>query len=873
MKKLSCAIRRTMCRFALIFAFAIFHTLTFNEFTASAATSEKAGKVYVDSSGLLRMSSDDSEARYYGVNYTVPFAHAYRALENLGVDRHSAIDRDVYHLSRLGLNAFRLHLWDVELTDSLGNLQDNEHLELLDYLIESLENRGIDIILTAQTNFGNGYPERNEPTGGFSYLYDKCDMHENPEAISAQKRHIDALSRHKNRYTGFRYCDDPSIIAMEINNEPCHDTDSMQVTDYINTMTRTLRNSGWGKPILYNVSHNIPLAQGYFNANIDGTTYQWYPIGLVSGKSRQGNFLPFVDNYRLPYTNLKGYKDKVRVIYEFDPADMPDSYLYPAVARTFAREGFQWATQFAYDPVDMASYNTEYQTHFLNLAYTPGKAIGMKIARKVMDTTPRGAQIPKYPLDTVFGNASVSYRKNLATWTSPEEYFHTNSTDTPVKDAERLHEIAGVGSSPLVDYNGLGAYFIDRISPSAWRVEVMPDALPTVDPYTTPSLEREAVIAISATHPMTLRLPGLNSDFSYQSVTEANPFGGTAAESTFAVRPGVYLVANDSTDIASIDIKAPFGNGTTTINEFVAPPMPDAIPLHVNHLAAPVHREGDDLVITAQAFGPEMPDSLVVYPDDISFWREDNRLYTMHRIAPYLYKGVIPGADLKGRDEFRYRICVYSGDQNRTFPGAVDRAPLDWDYAGGDYYITQILAPSSPVTLLDGARGIEGIDISTIPDYLGRSSVKSLKKSPIAADALLISTKEGDDTINTVLTCYVKDIVKGAYPAGTQAPTTLKVRTGTVKGTNEMTVSLVNADGITFGKTISLNPESVTAIPLSDLQLRPTLLCPAPYPVFLGREFMPEGYTKPLDASDVERLQLVFPCRETETEIIGVWLE
>ena len=62
MKKLSCAIRRTMCRFALIFAFAIFHTLTFNEFTASAATSEKAGKVYVDSSGLLRMSSDDSRS-------------------------------------------------------------------------------------------------------------------------------------------------------------------------------------------------------------------------------------------------------------------------------------------------------------------------------------------------------------------------------------------------------------------------------------------------------------------------------------------------------------------------------------------------------------------------------------------------------------------------------------------------------------------------------------------------------------------------------------------------------------------------------------------------------------------------------------------
>ena len=94
---------------------------------------------------------------YYGTNYTVPFAHAYRALGTLGVDRRQAIDRDVYHMSRLGLNAFRLHLWDVEISNGDGHLLANDHLDLVDYLLARLEERGIKAILTAQTNFGNGY--------------------------------------------------------------------------------------------------------------------------------------------------------------------------------------------------------------------------------------------------------------------------------------------------------------------------------------------------------------------------------------------------------------------------------------------------------------------------------------------------------------------------------------------------------------------------------------------------------------------------------------------------------------------------------------------------------------------------------------------
>lgn len=130
--------------------------------------------IYVDAGGVMRWSDTKKEASFFGVNYTLPFAHAYRAMGYLGVDRKTAIDRDVYHMARLGLNAYRIHIWDVEISDAEGNLLENEHLELLDYLIHKLQERGIRTVITAQTDFGNGYPERNQPTGGFSSHYDKC---------------------------------------------------------------------------------------------------------------------------------------------------------------------------------------------------------------------------------------------------------------------------------------------------------------------------------------------------------------------------------------------------------------------------------------------------------------------------------------------------------------------------------------------------------------------------------------------------------------------------------------------------------------------------------------------------------------------------
>ena len=449
-------------------------------------------KIYVDKNGVMRRSDSKEEVSYYGTNYTLPFAHAYRAVGEIGKDRKKAIDKDVYHMKRLGFNGFRLHLWDVELSDSLGNLLNNEHLDLLDYLIAQLEKEGIDIVLTAQTNFGNGYPERNIDTGAFTYDYDKCEIHSDKTAQEIQANYLTQLASHVNPYTGKSYSGDNAIIAIEINNEPCHTASKKEVTAYINKMVKALKKGGFDKPILYNVSHNPEVTSAYYDADIQGTTYQWYPTGLVAGHQRKGNFLPNVQEYPISWADsIKNYGKMAKVVYEFDPGDVLYSYLYPAIARTFRKEGFQWITQFAYDPIDIAKYNTEYQTHFLNLAYTPSKALSMMIAGEAARNVPRGKDFGSFPTDTVFGDFTVSYMEDLSLYNSPDKYYHTNKTDVKPVDVNSLKHIAGVTSSPIIEYYGTGAYFLDEVAPGLWRLEVMPDVALVSDPFAKPSLKKE----------------------------------------------------------------------------------------------------------------------------------------------------------------------------------------------------------------------------------------------------------------------------------------------------------------------------------------------------------------------------------------------
>src|SRR5437868_15476262 len=79
----------------------------------------KKNLVYVDKKGVLRWTKDNKEASFFGVNYTTPFAYAYRAQKALGVYLEKAIQQYVYQMARLGLDAFLVHVWDTEMSDTV----------------------------------------------------------------------------------------------------------------------------------------------------------------------------------------------------------------------------------------------------------------------------------------------------------------------------------------------------------------------------------------------------------------------------------------------------------------------------------------------------------------------------------------------------------------------------------------------------------------------------------------------------------------------------------------------------------------------------------------------------------------------------------
>lgn len=817
----------------------------------------QAYEIIVDENGVMRRGDTGEETSYYGVNYTMPFAHAYRAAGYLGLDRKEIIDRDVYHFKRLGLNAFRLHLWEAELADSAGNLLSNDHLDLLDYLMAALEKEGIDVILTAQTSFGNGYPEKNIDTGSFAYDFDKCHIHEDPTAQAIQENYLKQLVGHVNPYTGRSYADDRAIIALEINNEPCHSGTKEEVTAYINRMKDAIRDAGFDRIVLYNVTHNPDVTEAYYDADIQGTTYQWYPTGLVAGHERKGNFLPYVSDYPIPWDTLPNFNKMAKVVYEFDPGDVLASYLYPAVARTFRKQGFQWATQFAYDPTPLAPYNTEYQTHFLNLLYTPSKAISMAVAAEAMKEIPRGSDFGEFPQDTLFGNFRVSYPQNLSEYNTHDTFIYSNSTSTLPKNPKTLKRIAGVGSSPVVEYTGSGAYFLDKTDlPGVWRLEVMPDVAILSDPFEKPSLRKEVVRLYSGENDIKLNLPALGENFSYQAVSEGNTTAGNTKNGTFKVIPGVYLLAKSQKELdkatvaPSIDRRfaaAPISNekrGNTRENS-----------TFISHNPLANIKGDQEITVEAEVFSDVPVDSVQLYTSYVSFWSDRNPIFNLENKGNRKYTVTLP-ANLTGNDEFRYNLVAFTSEGPVTFPDGIDGTPLSWDYPGGGFYTTQLIKEGDPIVLYYPQRDDNRLETAVIPGnwhFHTGVDAKSPDKLPMFRVAI---PETNTDTI--VLKRFVGDYLRGN--TNLSDATSLNIISDN-ENVEFIEVALTGKDGVTYSAPLSKAVKKIQngivnyIISLDRFQPASTLVVPAPYPVMLPREVKTQGGNQ-LKPEEIESFEI-----------------
>src|SRR4029077_14250253 len=171
-----------------------------------------------------------------------------------------------------------------------------------------------------------------------------------------------------------------------------------------------------------------------------------------------------------------------------------------------------------------------------------------------------------------------------------------------------LRRIAGHGSSATVTYEGTGIYFLDKIRPGLWRLEVYPDAVPIRDPFESPSPDKVVTRAISRAWPMTITLPDLGPSFSAQPVTRATPQTARAAAGRFTVTPGVYVLSAAPVDLASL----PASIGHVGFREYHGPPT-DSVPLTVVASAARQYLAGRDAEVRARVVDVSQPDSVTVF--------------------------------------------------------------------------------------------------------------------------------------------------------------------------------------------------------------------------------------------------------------------
>jgi len=784
--------------------------------------------VYVDREGVVRWRDDRREVALFGANYVLPTASDYRAAGYLHLDRKQMIVEDMAHFARMGWDGIRLTFWgDWEAADSAGNLIANDHLDLFDWLIARARERGVYMLFSPIQLYNAKWPDAMADTTapGFGRRYPRDRMGLDSAAISAQVTYLRQILDHVNPYTGVALKDEPAILFIELVNEPVHHPEDLAGSiRYIDRLTAAVRSTGCTKLVFYNVSQDFAIGEAIRRSKVQGITFGWYPSGLNSGHELPGNFLRSVDDF--PDMRRPELARLPRIVYEFDTPDLRDPTLYPAMARTFRSVGTQFAAMFAYDMLGTASRNLAWQTHYLNLVYTPTKAMSSVIAAEAMRRLPRGKTYGPYPENTRFGDFRVSYEEGLAELVATDAFLYAGSTRSSPPDPGALTRIAGVGSSPVVQYTGLGSYFLDNVRPGLWRLEVYPDAVPVRDPFEPPSASKIVTRALARPWPMTVTLPDLGGEFAVQSLTEVSRSASAAAAGRFTVTPGVYLLsASGSVDPASL----PSFVGRVGLAEFHAPPA-DFAPPAVLSLAGRGYAAGQDAEIRARVVADTRPDSVALYlrPRGRSWYQA----FPMRPAGGDEYLVAVPGESLQ-EGPYEYFTTISLEGAALTFPGAVLGRPTDWNWNPSATWSFAVAGAETPLRLFDPASDVERLAWSRVGDggRTGRFRValSGLSGQPVLRFALPDDGQGGlvpDYTASLV----IRDRIR-ARQGGAPSGSALRLRARGLGGRQFIHLTLMEEDGTSWTGAVAVDTAwSEQVLRLDELRVGQGVLLPQGFP-------------------------------------------
>jgi hypothetical protein len=801
--------------------------------------------VFLDSAGVIRWRDSREEVALYGANYCVMSGSDFRMAGLLAKDRKAMIDEDLGQFARMGWTVLRLCSWgDWENADKAGNLVLNEHVDLLDYLIAKARERGIYLLLTPIHTYDPAFADQlDQPSQniGFSRYFTRAEMGTDPASIAAQARYISQLLNHVNPYTKTALKDEPAIPFIELINEPVHHPDDpVGSVNYINTLTRAVRDTGCRKITFFNVSQDFAIAPAIKRSEVDGVTFGWYPTSLGAGHTLQGNFLPAVDDY--PDMLRPELQGKPRIVYEFDQADLLSGYLYPAMARTFRSVGAQSATMFAYDMLQTAPFNLGWQTHYLNLVHTPKKAVSAIIAAEAMRRLPRLRSYGRYPDDVRFGDFRVSYEEDLSELNADDAFMNAGTTQTRPRNVQSLRRIVGFGASPLVDYEGTGAYFLDKVRDGVWRLEVYPDEILVRDPFEQPQPDKIVSRLLYRAWPMEVHLPDLGDEFQVMPVmpiavggdrtSTARSADRRAAQARFTVEPGVWLLsASGPVDPATLPSRiGRVGFTEYHVNGRVS--YPDLI----QSLAAREYSAGGAIDIRVRVASD-------VLPDEVTLWvraagtRTFGAPIVMTRARGNDYVAQLgtgaptPGAPAPGL--YEYVVSAKTGERVVTFPGAAAGQPGRWPFQSDAVWSFRVTSPDTPMRLLDPQHDAARLSFVRPGEQYRQPLFQIVPGETADESALTLRLPDlGKDTPERYAAAlYIGDTV-AARKADARQATTLEIKLKAAGGRRKtLQVTLIERDGSAWSAPVVANAAwSTVRVPLQNFRSSRSIHIPSPYP-------------------------------------------
>jgi hypothetical protein len=824
---------------------------------AQQAPSLATRRAHVDAEGVIRWNDDNREVLLFGANYAIASSSDYRAAGYLTSDRKRVIDDDVAHFARMGWNGMRLAFWgDWQNSDLAGNLLANDHLDLLDYLIARARERGIYILFNPIHTYHAGWPDAmGDSFPGFAAHIPKDRLGTDSAAIAAQVRYLGQILNHVNPYTGVALKDEPAILFIEMINEPVHHPEDLAGSvRYIDALAGAVRATGSKAILFHNMSQDFRIAEAIRRSTVPGASFGWYPAGLNAGHQLAGNYLRSVDDY--PGFAMAELRGRPRLVYEFDSADQLTGYMYPAMMRTFRQGGAQLAAMFAYDMLVTASRNLGWQTHRLNLAYTPRKAMSAVIAAEAMRRLPRGGDYGSYPGNTRFGPFRVSYERDASEMATADALLYAGSTTTAPPDPARLERVAGYGSSPVAEYDGEGVYFLDRVREGVWRLEVYPDAVDVQDPFEMQRADKVVTRAIWREHQLRLALPGLGDAFTVEPVNAPNAAPTRAVGGRFPVTPGVYVLsAAGPVSHASL----PSHIGALGFSEFHAPP-PDPLPTSVVHRPEPQHGLGGPLRFDARVVSDAIPDSVVLWlrPAGSGWFRP----YPMQRTAAYDYHASVAPDGLR-EGPYEYVISVRERNLVITFPEGVRRAPSAWDFSTHRVWSTVLAGPRLPLTLLRPAEDARLLAFSRIGDGYREGIFRIVSSSASGEPALhfeLPVNVGGISPEDYTTSLVVLDRIAGrsAQLGGARS---VRVRLRGIGPSQRLWLTLMERDGTSWSTSVEAGPEWVErSVPLAAFRPARGVKLPQGFPgtwnYWVGPAEDRGGEGDAMRLAEVERLQL-----------------